>query len=126
MPFLTSDEPLRVNSDLVEAEAALDSALQKQSKLLSTLVAARQGLGEPFVGQEALMRLVRSQQSLLAAGGDLARVHFSLLKIGREMGAVIHDCPKNQPMKAKQQLPADDSPGSFDLNKFLPNDVAFA
>ena len=126
MPIIASDVPLRISSDLVEAEAALDHALRKQSKLLSTLVAARQEFGDPFIGQAAMMRLVRSQQSLLAAGGDLARVHHSLLKIGRERGAVIHDCPENSPMKTKQALPVDVSSESLDLNKLLPKVAAFA
>jgi len=104
MQMLTTDAPRRVTTDLMEAEAALNEALQTQSKLLSTLLAAREAMGEPFVGQHVIMRLVKSQESLLAAGSDLARVHEGLLKIGRERGAVIHDCPENKPMRPAQEL----------------------
>lgn len=90
---------LRITRDLRQAEAALDDALLKQTSLLATLITARRNTGqEPFVGQAELMRLVRSQQTLLAASGDLARVHGGLKRIGREHGQVIHDCPPNEPM----------------------------
>jgi len=105
MPRTPNNVPTRVTSDLQEAEAALNEALHKQSQLLSSMLAARQHYGEPFLGQEAFMRLLKSQESLLTAGGDLARVHHGLLKIGEEKGAVIHDCPENEPMRrAAQEL----------------------
>ena len=45
---------------------------------------------------EALLRLVKSQQALLDAGGNLARVHGSLLDVQREMG-VGDECPPEEP-----------------------------
>lgn len=126
MQMTTSNAATRVTSDLVEAEDALNEALLKQSSLLCTMLIARQEFSEPFIGQDAMMRLVKSQQSLLTAGGDLARVHHILLKIGRERGAVIHDCPENRPMRpAKQELPVDVSPGPDSWNTALQNVVAF-
>ncbi len=79
---------LRISRDLSEAEAALDEALLRQSHLLSTMVGARRASGvAPFVGQDALHRLVRSQQAMLNAGGELARVHGRLSTIAIEVGA---------------------------------------
>ena len=62
-----------------------------------TMVAARRETGSgPFVGHEALLRLAKSQQALLEAGGNLARVHGSLLDVQREMG-VGEECPPDEP-----------------------------
>lgn len=87
---------MRITRDLREAEAALDEALLKQASLLATMVLARRETGsEPFLGQEALMRLAKSQQTLLSAGGDLARVHGKLLEVQREKGAG-EECPEGE------------------------------
>ena len=97
---------MRIARDLREAEAALDEALLKQASLLVTMVAARRETGsDPFVGQEALMRLARSQQTLLSAGGDLARVHGKLLDVQREQGAG-EECPKEEKGKLSGQRSA--------------------
>ena len=73
---------LRIASDLHEAENAVDTALLQQSKLMSTLLAARIDTGvAPALGQEALLRLARAQQSMLTVSNDLARVHGALLKV---------------------------------------------
>jgi hypothetical protein len=88
---------LRIARDISEAEKALDEALIRQSSLFTTMVAARRETGSnPFVGHEALLRLAKSQQALLEAGGNLARVHGSLLDVQREMGAG-DDCPPDEP-----------------------------
>lgn len=85
---------LRITREIQEAEAALNEALLRQSSLFSSLVAALRDTGVgSFVGQDALLRLAKSQQSLLSAGGDLARVHGRLLDINRETGGGIDDCP---------------------------------
>ena len=84
----------RISRDLKQAEAALDEALLRQADLLSTMVHARRETGvDPFVGQDALMRLVRSQQAMLNAGGELARVHGRLSDIAVEMVAGVDPCP---------------------------------
>jgi len=84
---------LRIARDISEAEKALDEALIRQSSLFTTMVAARRETGsDPFVGHEALLRLAKSQQALLEAGGNLARVHGSLLDVQKELG-VGDDCP---------------------------------
>ena len=87
---------MRVSREMKDAEYALDEALLRHSSLLASMVTARRETGmDPFAGHEALLRLVRSQQSLLEAGGDLARVHGQLLDIQREMGGA-DACPPEE------------------------------
>lgn len=89
---------LRLSREMRDAEYALDEALLKQANLLSSMIVARRETGvAPFMGQEALMRLAKSQQTLLSAGGDLARVHGGLLD-AQVKAAGIHECPGNEPM----------------------------
>lgn len=86
---------LRVTRDLHQAEAALDEALIRQANLLSTMVSARRATGlAPFEGQDALLRLLRSQQAMLDAGGELARVHGRLSTISVEKLGGNDECPK--------------------------------
>ena len=85
---------LRIAREIQDAELALNEALLKQTSLFTSLVTARRETGvAAFVGQDALMRLNKSQQQLLSAGGDLARVHGRLLEIGRETNGGVDDCP---------------------------------
>jgi hypothetical protein len=107
---------MRITRDLRQAEDSLDDALLKQAKLLTTLITARRETGtESFVGQIELMRLVKSQQTLLSAAGDLARVHGGLKEIGRERAGIVHDCPPNKPMGVTGEEPDDDSTIALDL-----------
>jgi len=77
---------MRIARDINEAEKALDEALIRQSSLFTTMVSARLETGsEPFLGHEALLRLAKSQQALLEAGGNLARVHGSLLEVQKDV-----------------------------------------
>ncbi|MBO9498596.1 MAG: hypothetical protein J7496_11255 [Novosphingobium sp.] len=88
---------MRITRDLRDAETALDEALLKQSSLLATMVTARrETASDPFTGHEALLRLTRSQQTLVTAAGELARVHGGLLEVGREI-AGVDDCPEKDP-----------------------------
>lgn len=91
---------MRITRDLRAAEEALDEALIKNNALFGTLLVARQQTEStgPFSGHDVLLRLVKSQQTLLSAGSDLARVHGGLSQIGREMGAAVHDCPEDGPL----------------------------
>ena len=98
MPMSNSVAQLRISRELREAELAVDEALLKQSALLSTLIKARQDTGaSPFTGHDALLRLSKSQLTLLSAGGELARVHSSLLRIQKDVLG-YEGCPKNAPM----------------------------
>ena len=93
---------MRISRELREAELAVDAALLKQSALLSTLIQTRQDTGSsPFLGHDALLRLTRSQTTLLSAGGELARVHSSLLKIQHDVLG-YEACPDNVPMRTAQ------------------------
>jgi len=87
---------LRITRDLHETEAAIDEALIRQANLLATMVRARRETSVgAFTGQEALLRLVASQKSMLDASNDIARVHGQLLEVGREMGSgMVDDCPE--------------------------------
>jgi hypothetical protein len=87
---------LRIARDITEAEKALDEALIRHSSLFTTMVAARRETAAgPFVGHEALLRLAKSQQALLEAGGNLARVHGSLLDVQKEICGA-DECPPNE------------------------------
>lgn len=88
----------RIARELIEAEQALDEALLRQSRLFTSMVTARRDLGMPGTyGQDALLRLAKSQQALLSAGGDLARVHGRMRDIGEEVtGDLAQDCPDGQ------------------------------
>ena len=88
---------MRIARDICEAEKALDEALIKQSSLFTTMVSARLETGSaPFTGHEALLRLAKAQQSLLEAGGNLARVHGSLLDVQKEVCGA-DECPPDEP-----------------------------
>ncbi len=87
---------VRLAREVREAESALNDALLKQSNLFTTMLTARRDTGVGcFTGQDALMRLAHSQQSLITAGGDLARVHGKLSNIGSEVTGAADDilCP---------------------------------
>lgn len=85
---------LRIARDLHQAEAALDEALLRQARLMATMVGARRETGvAPFLGQEALMRLIKTQQATVDAGGELARVHGRLTTIAVETCGGNDKCP---------------------------------
>ena len=85
---------VRISREINDAETALNDALLKQTELFASLLRARRDAADSaFEGQDALMRLAKSQNSLLSAGGDLARVHGRLLEINREVGGLASDCP---------------------------------
>lgn len=87
---------MRLARDIRDAEVALDEALLRQANLMSSMVSARRETGvDPFTGHEALLRLARSQQSLLESSGDLARVHGQLLGVQKELCGV-DDCPPEE------------------------------
>lgn len=87
---------MRIVRELRAAEEALDVALLRQSTLLAAMVEARRDTDTgPFVGQEALLRLTKSHQTLVSAGSDLARVHSDLQKVQDDvLGS--EDCPPGE------------------------------
>ena len=87
---------MRIARDISAAERALDEALIRHSSLFTTMVSARRDTGSaPFAGHEALLRLAKAQQALLEAGGNLARVHGSLLEVQKEVCGV-DECPPDE------------------------------
>lgn len=99
MPMSNNVAQMRISRELRDAELAIDDALLKNSTLVATLIRARQDTGaDPFIGQGALMRLSKSQLTLLSAGGELARAHSSLLKIQQDVLG-YESCPANKPMR---------------------------
>lgn len=101
---------MRIARDITEAEKALDEALLRQSSLFTTMVSARKETGsDPFTGHEALLRLAKSQQALLEAGGNLARVHGQLLEVSKEV-AGVDECPPNEP----RERPSGVASGTYD------------
>lgn len=106
MTMTTEVARLRIGRKLQETEAALDQALTLQSELFATMIDARRETGSgSALGQDALLRLAKVQQTLLDAGGDLARIHGRLLDIAREK-SVITDCPPTNASLASEPAPA--------------------
>jgi len=104
MTMNTQVAQMRITRDLHDAEGALDEALIRQARLFATMVSARRESGAaPFMGQDALLRLAKSQQSMLAAGGELARVHGRLSEIAVETNGGNDGCP---PVNASLDEPA--------------------
>ncbi len=89
----------RIVRDLVNSEIEIDRALASSASLLATMVQARVDTSAPLAtGQTAIMRLVRSLNSMSDARGDMIRVHSELLKVGQERADYSLDpngCPKN-------------------------------
>ena len=98
----------RISRELIEAEQALDDALIRGSQLFTSMVSARRDLGmASSFGQDALLRLAKSQQSLLSAGGDLARVHGRMIEINQDVtGDLVSDCPPGAPTRIEESKAA--------------------
>jgi hypothetical protein len=79
----------RISRQLPEAELSLDAALLASARLMESVLLARGADGMPaYTAQAALMRLARSQQSLIESQNDMIRVHRELLRAGREVKAI--------------------------------------
>jgi hypothetical protein len=107
MTFNSATASVRIAREIKVAEKALNAALVTQSQLLTTLVTARDQIAPDLLtGQDALIRLVRSQQYLLDAGNNLARVHGKLLSINKEFGGTAEDCPDDWRQVGQAELVA--------------------
>ncbi len=89
---------LRLTRAVPEAETDLDQAMLSVSKLMTSMIEARQGTDVPkATGQASLIRLARAQNNMISASSDVLRIHSDLLKLGNVYGAMdIHDCPPSQ------------------------------
>ena len=98
----------RIIRDLVNSETEIDNALASSASLLATMVQARIETNAPIAtGHIAIMRLVRSLNSMSDARGDMVRVHAELLKVGQERGAFSLDpngCPNGSASHEKPML----------------------
>ena len=95
---------MRLAREMSEAEKALDDALIRQSSLLASVITARRETGVgPFVAHDALLRIAKSQQSLLEAGSNLARAHGSLLDVQKELCGA-DECPPDGEREPKGEL----------------------
>jgi len=86
----------RIQRTLPDAEISIDGALLASTRLMESILLARGAEGVPvYSAQTALMRLAKSQRSLIEAEADMIRVHADLLKTGREVGSADQpgDCP---------------------------------
>lgn len=106
MPMTMPVATARLRREIPATEAALEEALLLTSNLMASMIAARRDTGvNTAIGQAALMRLNRTQQSLLAAQNDMVRVHAEMVKVGREVG--IGDdgtCPPKTAISLEDQL----------------------
>jgi ABC-type transporter Mla subunit MlaD len=86
----------RISRELNESETELDRTIASTAKLLASMVQARLDTETPIAtGQVAMLRLVKSINSLSAARSDLIRTHADLLKVGEtrsDLPAVPSDC----------------------------------
>ncbi len=96
----------RIARQLHDAEKTADAALLASSELMTSLILAR---SNPAVivhtGQQALMRLVRAQQSIIDGTNDLFRVHAEVSSIGKELNLL--DEEGSTPLKAFLEAEAD-------------------
>ncbi len=90
----------RISRQLHETEKKTDAALLATAELMSSLVQARAVADvTPHTGQQALIRLVRAQQSIIEGSNDIFRVHDVMAGIGKEMGLFDESTPTD-PFKA--------------------------
>lgn len=97
MSMTIASATARIGRQLPEAEVSLDNALLASTRLMESMLLARNVDGiASFAGQMALMRLAKSQRSLIESQNDMIRVHHELLGVGREVKAISDEagnCP---------------------------------
>jgi hypothetical protein len=98
MTMTVATAAARIGREIPEAECSLDDALLASARLMQSMILARRADGvEAHAGQSTLMRLMKSQQSIVAAANDMFRVHRELLTLGHEVKAMSDEngsCPK--------------------------------
>lgn len=108
MSMTISAATARIGRQLPDAEVSLDSALLASARLMESMVLARQVEGVAnFTGQTALLRLAKSQRSLLECQNDMIRVHRALLDAGRDVKAIIDEpeaCPSSAVLVGEEHM----------------------
>ena len=97
MSDIAKTSATQIFDTLIASECELDRALTSSATLLAAMTTARIETASPLAtGHTAIMRLVRSLNSLTEARSDLIRVHADLLKVGQERGDMTmpDGCPK--------------------------------
>jgi hypothetical protein len=80
----------RIMREICESEIDLDRALAKSAALLASVVQARVDTGSGFAdGQGAIMRLMKTLESMTVARANLARGHGELRRIGAERSDLV-------------------------------------
>jgi hypothetical protein len=73
-----------ISNSIPHAETAIDAAMVSVAHLMASLVQARIDNNVPAAtGQASLLRLAKTQMSLVGVSGDVLRVHNELLDIGK-------------------------------------------
>lgn len=108
MSMTIASATARIGRQLPEAETSLDNALLASTRLMETMLLARgvDGIAS-FTGQTALMRLAKSQRSLLESQNDMMRVHHELLSVGREVKAISDEagsCPDRASLGSEEVM----------------------
>lgn len=84
----------RIQRDLVELEAILNTAMAKAASLTQTCAEARNLPGvAATAGQPALLHLASLTQHLVQSAGEAARVHADLVAINRDYDVVMMPDP---------------------------------
>lgn len=92
----------RISRHLPEAELSFDNALLASTRLMESMLLARQAPGVAALsGQSAIMRLAKAQRSLIESQNDLLRVHGELLDLGREVKAITDEPGNCEPSAIK-------------------------
>jgi hypothetical protein len=80
----------RIMREICDSELDLDRALAKSATLLASVVQARVDTGTGFAdGQIAIMRLMKTIESMTEARANLARGHGELRRLGQERGDLV-------------------------------------
>ena len=84
-----------ISNAIPMAETAIDEAMVSVAHLMASLVQARIDNNVPAAtGQASLMRLAKTQMSLIGVSGDVLRVHNEMLDIGKvySLGDIHPNC----------------------------------
>lgn len=96
----------RISRQLPETELSFDTALLASTRLMESMLLARQTEGvSALTGQSAIMRLAKAQRSLIESQNDLLRVHSELLGVGCEVKAITDEPGNCEPTGIKDTAP---------------------
>lgn len=96
MTMNISSATARLQRQVPSAEAKLSDTLVEISTLMTTMVMARRDTGQSIgAGHGALMHILKVQEALLTASGEMAKAHHKLVGMAREVcGGDLEECPR--------------------------------